>query len=963
MIKKIFPLLILLIPTTVASFTLENELFSEAESRYYSKTYAVALETYNEFIEKFPLSDLIPDAQYRSAVCLFRLERYMEAYALFEAIEKRYRTTRYIEYVPFWKGVTAFYLKDYRPAKEYFEIFLTKSKDVDFIQKALLYKSLIEVSLKSYSSARKTINRLVKDKGYSNLSSYEAVLYSYILLKEQEYDSLINFQDKIDLDSLEDVWKEKFLLYKAEAYWGKGAFGEASKIYKNLLDASNEIATTAYRRLYTIAQQRNDFSEMERIIQKAEVRFEKTQNLLDDLWVRIGIESYNREELDLAEHFFKKVWNLENYEEMTEIAPLYLAQINKQNENIDEARKILEDYLNFSGKEPGTVVLRLCNLYLQEKNYSEASKRLLQFIEKPQGKEHLNEASYLLAYSQYKLGNLETALSYCSSLLDEGIEWPRMRDIFRLKTIILAKMDKEEAYTSLIEYTKRYPDEIRARLDLLKILFSMREYKKVISESSNLRQSVQDLSERDPFAYVLTNYLLGLSQISLKLYEDALHTLSEITKDKLTSVGLLIILPYTEYYRGWVHYRLNNLKQAAELYDSFIQSYKDHDLTPNALYNGAWCYFSMGEYAKAQSLFSELAKIKKGTLSVKALFLEGKCLNNLKKRDEALTIFQRLSNEHPDSPYSDDALFEYANILGDMGKIKEAASGYQRLFDKYPKSPLAPEALYKKGEILFSNEQYEEAKTSFSEYRNNYPEGKLIDASLYWEGLSAYRLGNEHGATLLWEIIINTYKESPFRADALRQSAEVYVSFGEYRRALDLYTILIDTYPDYGGAADVNLRAEEIRYLIFGLGKKEAELTAIISRNRGVKTIEGRKAMLELSRIYIFENEKKLERAFQMLGQVMLEDDPATNAEAQFLLGEYYFKSGDFVKAGEEFFNASLKRPQDRDFMAYSIYRAAQMMKLAGRRREMEELVGRLQKNFPQSEWSFEGQRLLESIQ
>ena len=62
------------------------------------------------------------------------------------------------------------------------------------------------------------------------------------------------------------------------------------------------------------------------------------------------------------------------------------------------------------------------------------------------------------------------------------------------------------------------------------------------------------------------------------------------------------------------------------------------------------------------------------------------------------------------------------------------------------------------------------------------------------------------------------------------------------------------------------------------------------------------------------------------------------------------------------FFRASLMKPEDSDFMAYSIYRAAGMMKLAGKTREVKALVERLDQNFSDTEWAEEGKKLLEGV-
>jgi tetratricopeptide (TPR) repeat protein len=154
--------------------------------------------------------------------------------------------------------------------------------------------------------------------------------------------------------------------------------------------------------------------------------------------------------------------------------------------------------------------------------------------------------------------------------------------------------------------------------------------------------------------------------------------------------------------------------------------------------------------------------------------------------------------------------------------------------------------------------------------------------------------------------------------------------------------------------------AEEVRYLSLGMSGREAELTAKISREGGAGTREGRKSMLELSRLYLLEGEENLERAYQMLSKVADHKDAVTGAEAQLLLGEYYSKKGDYEKAGAEFFKASVRITEDRELMSYSIYRAAEMMKMAGKMREVKALVKRLEENFGDTEWVKEGKKLLE---
>jgi TolA-binding protein len=275
------------------------------------------------------------------------------------------------------------------------------------------------------------------------------------------------------------------------------------------------------------------------------------------------------------------------------------------------------------------------------------------------------------------------------------------------------------------------------------------------------------------------------------------------------------------------------------------------------------------------------------------------------------------------------------------------------------------DALYRRGEMYFQAKLYEKARNAFYEYRLKFPEGVLIDAALYWGGLCSFHLSEKFGAVLLWEKIIKEYKDSAYRPNAIKKTAEVYTESGDYSKALSLYSELISEYPREASAVDAEASLEELRYLILGLSDREAELTVIIERNKGAKTREGREALLSLAKLYLYEQEAgKQDLAYTLLNQVVEKmEDPDTASRAQFLIAEYYSLKENYIKAGNEFLKAALINPENKDLMAFSIFKAAEMMKLAGKPQEVRDLVERLQKNFPQSQWAEEGKRLLEGLQ
>ena len=162
--KLAFPfLLFLLLPQSGFSLTTEKELFSLAEARYYNQNYAIALETYNEFLQKYPLSDHIPDVQYRRAVCLYRLEQYREAIGLLKKIEQRHRSTRFLDFIPFWAGMAYYHIQDYSSAAYNLGLFLNKQITDSTRTTALFYKGASELALNEYKIAKPFFHEIIEN--------------------------------------------------------------------------------------------------------------------------------------------------------------------------------------------------------------------------------------------------------------------------------------------------------------------------------------------------------------------------------------------------------------------------------------------------------------------------------------------------------------------------------------------------------------------------------------------------------------------------------------------------------------------------------------------------------------------------------------------------------------------------------------------------------------------------------
>ena len=650
--------------------------------------------------------------------------------------------------------------------------------------------------------------------------------------------------------------------------------------------------------------------------------------------------------------------------------PLYLAEIRLQQKRPAEARQLLETWLSLKPRETGYSLMRLGDISLQEGKFDEAARHFQRFLEENPGSPRLQEARYLLAYSRYRRGYLDAALELAADLVRAGAGQasasadPLYRNALDLNVAILRqKGDLRQAAALLKSHLTAHPADTAARVRHLKLLYELNDFAAIGTASDGLLKERPRLREEDPQAWLTVVYLRGLSQVTRKAYGEAIQSLAEITEERARQAGLPQIVPYARYYLAWSHYRSGSYPQARLLLLQMMEANPGHALTARALYLVGWCTYSLGEYAPAADYFARLAAMP-GDLAPQAAFLQGKSLLALEKHAEASLVFQTLLQQYPASPFAVDALFENAGVLALLGETHKAAEAYRTLYQRYPNSGAAGEALYKRGEIFFESELYAEARDAFYEYRRAFPQGRLLDSALYWGAQSSLKLEESFGAVVLLEKLVEQYPQSPFRPDALRASAAIYASRGDFRKALNLIGRMISEYPAEAQAVRAQQQADEYRFRLGGMGDREAVLSAAIGQEGGARTPAGREAMIELSRMYIYESGSRMDFAFQMLTRVVeRRDDPKTAAPAQLLLGEYWYRKSEPVKAANEFLKAAMLPSGSPDLAASALFRAAEMMALAGQKRDVQELVRRLQERFPDSQWTLDGKKLLESMQ
>ena len=181
----------------------------------------------------------------------------------------------------------------------------------------------------------------------------------------------------------------------------------------------------------------------------------------------------------------------------------------------------------------------------------------------------------------------------------------------------------------------------------------------------------------------------------------------------------------------------------------------------------------------------------------KYLFDGGVIYYDLGDYTNALTIFQQLVNDFPDSQYADDAQY-YIGYINEkkLGYYIQALLGYQELINNYPDSSYADDAQLGIGNCYYVTYDYSHAIEAYQKLIDDYPESSLLSLAQYSIAQSYRKLANYEQAILEFNKVIESYPESDYAAPAQYYIGYSHYQAQDYSQAILEFQKTIDNYPD-----------------------------------------------------------------------------------------------------------------------------------------------------------------------
>jgi tetratricopeptide (TPR) repeat protein len=918
-----------------------RQLFFEGENRFANEAYEAALDRYSELIELYPDSRYVPDAQFRRALSYYHLGSYEEAAILLDRVERRFRSTQFLDSVPFWKGLANYQAGNPQSAAEEFSRFLESPGGAEGVYQAHLYRGIVRRESGQLAGAAEDFEAAASSPE-PRIGGYARALWAELRYDQGEYEGLIGRYEELRWGREElGPWTEEVLFYVGDAYFELGRLDEAEDVLASIEpDSENRGLTAAiYQRRFTIAQRQG--REVRPILQEAEERLAGEVGVLQEFWLQVGVERYREGSTDLAEFYFRRVWDLRGRTEISGSAPLYLSRILLNEGQLEDARAILQEALNLRLEPRNEISLALAGLYVEAGRYTQAQPLLEELLLRDTGRE--SEVRYRLAFVYYRRGRADEALELVEETFAQGLAGAESARLLRLRSRALRDLGRyREALQAIREYVALEPGDGGGRFEYLTLLFRLGEYQRLLEE---LQEPGAELPDAE------AEYLRGLAHVGLGRYQEAVDTLSGLE-------GNETLEPYRVYYLAWAQYRLGRNRAALESFDRISQE-RTSPFAAKAAYLGGWSAYVLGSYDRAAQLLRRVSSFDT-TMELRedAWRLLAESLRAGEKPNEALAVYRTIMAEAERGSVIAEAWLSYALLMEELGRRREAADELASLNGQFPQTPQGQRALYEEGRLLFDGASYEAARERFVEYRRRYPRGAYADAALYREGSALLAQDEAAGAILLWERFLEEFPESPLVYEVKRSLAPLYGERGELRRAYNLYGELVAAYPDRARQDNLEERRQEIALRLQGLGDREASLWARIE-SLSTGSAERRQAILELARIVVYEGGVAGARRELLVGYLreLGETEAPEAGRARFLLGEYYAGEREYDRAIDAYLSAA--EVAGRDLTGRSLFRTAQMYGAQGDREAVRTIVTRIEEELPDSTWAAEARRLL----
>jgi hypothetical protein len=651
------------------------------------------------------------------------------------------------------------------------------------------------------------LNQRAADRSGQAVNYQEVKYYTIVCaLKQNEEGAVARAREFIDIED-NAARVEMMNFHLAEYYFRKKDYATAQSLFEaaGISNLSNrEVADMKFHLGYGY------FTSGQ--YDKAKPMFDAIRQLKDDpnyadANYYYGFIVFNEKKYKEAQQAFAVV---ENHPEYGKAVPYYIASIYYTQGQKDKALQYAEDKLK-RGDLYNDVQMRqmVGHAYFEKKQFDKALPYLQTYVDKADsvkrediyelafcyynaknwnkaiegfkqigGKEDslAQNAMYLLGDAYLKTGqkaNARNAFLLCASNSSNA----KQQEVSQYN---YAKLSYELGYqdvalTELQKFLQTYPNSEytnEGKELLVGMLANTNNYKDALA----LLESVQSPSPNARRLYPVILYGRASELINDGMLVSANDLLTRAESDANNTA----VLPYIQFWKGEIAYRLNRLDDAIRYYFEYLKRPVSHGEinATNAKYNLGYCFLKRENYDQAQGFFQQVAsnpKVNASPLEQDAYIRIADCYYMKRDFKTAMSMYDKVIGYSWAS--GDYATFQKAMITG-VNNDKEKISLLSTIGRRYPTSGLLADANMEIASTYIANEQFQEAIPYLKNVVND-PASTLKPKAYLRMGIAYYNINNSNEALKQYSAVLQQFPNSPEAEAALENSRIIYVEQGK----------------------------------------------------------------------------------------------------------------------------------------------------------------------------------------
>mgnify|MGYP003792757425 CR=1 FL=1 len=416
--------------------------------------------------------------------------------------------------------------------------------------------------------------------------------------------------------------------------------------------------------------------------------------------------------------------------------------------------------------------------------FKEAIEEYKKFIANYPNSPRLGEAYLRLGKSALVEKQYEVAIS----AFDQAIS--RLSDLKRKTEAILGKgecfyylkrwAESTEILKGLIDENTQPEFRVRALYFYARALEQTRNYETAINV---LQTMIQNFPEHS--LTPIARYILGTIYTKVNQLENAASVLSEVANDARIDKELRM---ESHFRVAEIYSQLGWYEGALNAYGVVKTQFKDGPYKERADFGYLWTLYQAKRFAEAvnegKTFLQSYPNAEKRPF---AMYILANSLLEQNQLDEALTFYNSLREQFPNTSYAVDAIYKTAWVKYLKNDYAGAKTDTLTFLDKCGESPLKPEGNFLLGSIYTTEGNYEDAMEEFQLVYEKYPDSKFAPEAMYKSAECAELLGITQSASQLYMRFIEKYPNHSLTVSAYLRSGDLHTKEGAYEKALDSY--------------------------------------------------------------------------------------------------------------------------------------------------------------------------------